>query len=114
MNKTIEKIEAYKAQKIESALDKARTELDDARACYNDTGYDRYYNKMEKLEREIEELEAYRDRDKAVNEALAEKFKMKQELDSIKKDLSNKIFYLLAAIPDCSEAKSLKMFVDRL
>ena len=114
MNKTIEKIESYKTQKLESAIEKAEAELDDAKASYRDTGYDRYFNKMERLEDEIEELKAYRDKDSAISDAVKEKQRVRAELDEIKKDLSNKIFYLLAAIPECSEAKSLKAFVDKL
>lgn len=114
MNKTIEKIEEFKTKKIEAAIEKAREDYAEARANYNDTGHDRYFNKMEKLESEIDELEAYKDRDKAINDALREKEKTRHELDEIKKDLSNKIFYLLAALPECSEAKSLKAFVDSL
>ena len=114
MNKTIEKIEEYKAEKIQIAIDRAGAALEDAKACYRDTGYDRYYNKMQRLEKEIEELEAYRDRDKAIAEAIAEKQKVRRELDEIKKDLGNKLFYLLAAIPECSEAKSIKTYLEKL
>ena len=114
MNKTIEKIENYKADKLAAALEKAEKKLSEAKGSYRDTGYDRYYNKMQKYENEIEELIAYRDRDDAILDAISEKRRTRQELEEIKKDLSNKIFYLLKAIPDCSEARSLQTFVDRL
>ncbi len=32
----------------------------DAEGCYRDTGYDRYYNMMNRCEKELEELEVFR------------------------------------------------------
>lgn len=42
----IEKVEAYKTRTVGNALNKAKEEYQDAKGSYNDTGYDRYYNKM--------------------------------------------------------------------
>ena len=36
------------------------------------------------------------------------------ELEEIKKTLKNKLFYLLAAIPECSEGRSIQAYVEQL
>ena len=114
MNKIIEKCEAYKQKTVSAALEKARTQYEDARGSYNDTGYDKYWNKMSRLEAEIDELEKYLERDGAIQAAIEEKAKVKKEIEEINKTLKNKIFYLLAAIPECSEGQSLRDYVERL
>ena len=48
MNKTIEKIETYKAKEIAKALEKAKQGYEEAKDFYSDTGYDRYFHKMQK------------------------------------------------------------------
>ncbi len=121
MNKAIEKVEAYKAKTIGTALDKAKAEYQDAKDFYNQTGYDRYYNKMNRLEQTIEELEAYIEKDR-VNERVSklkddleyEKASYRKKLQEIKKDLMNRLFYLLKVIPECSEAKSLEAYIKNL
>ena len=114
MNRTIEKVEYYKKTMIEKAIEKAKTEYQEADGSYRDTGYDRYYNKMSKLGAEIEELEAYLRRDDAIIEAIREKQKTAQELQEIKTKLKNKVFYVLAALPECSEARSLQEYIETL
>ncbi|ADL36088.1 hypothetical protein bpr_II150 (plasmid) [Butyrivibrio proteoclasticus B316] len=108
----IEKIENYKKKVIESETKKLKDAYTEAKACYNDTGYDRYYNKMEKIEKELDELEGYASRDQAISDAINEKTKLKAEIDKIKKDLSNKLFYLIADLPDCAEARNLKEYIE--
>ncbi len=117
----IEKVEAYKARTVENALNKAKEEYQDAKGSYNDTGYDRYYNKMNRLEKTIEELEAYIEKDR-VNERLldlkseleCEKALNRKKIQEIKKDLMNKLFYLLKVIPECTEARSLEEYIKNL
>ena len=114
MNKAIEKCEAYKRKTIAAALEKAKAEFTDAERSFNDTGFDRYYNKMTKKGAEIAELEEYMTRDNAISAAIEEKKKVRAELEEIKKNLKNKLFYLLAAIPECSEGRSIQEYVERL
>lgn len=45
--------------KIVQAMEKNRNTYNEAADYYRDTGYDRYYNKMERLDREYEELKAF-------------------------------------------------------
>ena len=62
MNKYIIRAEAYKKKAKQIALDgleKMKAEYDDVKEFYNDTGYDRYFNKMQKLETGIEETKEY-------------------------------------------------------
>lgn len=53
---TIERINRI----LDKALEDARKEYREAEGSYRDTGWDRYYTKMERIEKEIEELEKYR------------------------------------------------------
>lgn len=97
MNKTIEKIETYKTKELEKAILKAKTGYAEAKEFYTDTGYDRYFNKMQKCENELQELEKYLYKDEVVvtdlsTEQYKEYLKMKQDLATIK----NKLFYLVA------------------
>ena len=114
MNKTIERIENYKEKTLNTAIEKLQRDRKEARDNLNATGYDRYYNKMERCEKEIDELMAYRERDSAISAAEREKALAKQELDRIKKDIKNKVFYLLADFPECTEARNLREYVDNL
>ena len=61
----MEKIKAEKTiTRVNSILDKAidslQSEHKEAEGNYRDTGWDRYYTKMERLEKEIDELETFR------------------------------------------------------
>lgn len=46
MNKYIEKVEKYKEKVLLPALEKLKTECEEAEDFFRDTGYDRYFNKM--------------------------------------------------------------------
>ena len=54
--KTIARVNAI----LDKAIDSLRSEYKEAEGNYRDTGWDRYYAKMERIEKEIEELEKYR------------------------------------------------------
>jgi hypothetical protein len=54
--KTIERINRI----LDKALGDIKAEYDEANGNYRDTGWERYYTKMERLEAEIKELEKYR------------------------------------------------------
>ena len=121
MNKAIEKVEAYKARVIGNAMEKAKQEYQEAHDFYNDTGYDRYFNKMNRLENTIDELQAYLDKDtvaeslvEARKELEAEKASCREKIKKIKADLLNKLFYLLKVLPECSEATSLERYIKEL
>lgn len=114
MNKIIERCENYKKKTLESEINKLTQEYVEAGMNFRDTGYDRYYNKMQRLEAELHELQEYSMSSEAIEKAKNEQKKMEAELAKIKKDLKNKVFYLLKAIPDCSEARSIKDYIDKL
>lgn len=114
MNKTIERIEAYKRNTLQHAIDKAKEDYHEAELNYRDTGYDRYWNKMQKLQQDISELEAYQEKDLLSSQGDIENEKMRAAVEELKKELKTKVVYVLAAIPECSEAVSLKMFLDKL
>lgn len=114
MNKTIERIEAYKSTTLQHAIDRAKEEYHEAELNYRDTGYDRYWNKMQKLQQDISELEAYQEKDLLISQSAIENEKLRAEVKELKKELKTKVEYVLAAIPVCAEAVSLKMFLDKL
>lgn len=62
MQKVIEKA----VIKITQEMERNRKAYNEARGSYNDTGYDRYYNKMTKLDAEYEDLKAFYTRKKRV------------------------------------------------
>lgn len=114
MNKTIERIEAYKSTTLQHAIDRAKEEYHEAELNYRDTGYDRYWNKMQKLQQDISELEAYQEKDLLISQSAIENEKLRAKVKELKKELKTKVEYVLAAIPVCAEAVSLKMFLDKL
>ena len=114
MNKTIEKIEYYKRTTLDHRLEVLNKDYAEARASYNDSGYDRYWNKMQRIEEEINELTEYRSRDDAIDASIRAMRATEAELEVIKKTLKNKVFYLKAVVPDCSEIRSVEEYIDKL
>lgn len=97
MNKTISKIEAYKTKEIEKAISKATQQYEEARGSFCDTGYFRYQKKMDKCEKELNELEDYLHQGESTIRELStseykEYLKMKHDLHNLK----SKLFYLIA------------------
>lgn len=97
MSKYIEKVENYKQKILGTAIEKLKAEYDEAKDFYGDTGYDRYFNKMNKCEAELEEIKDYLHKDEVKIKDLStdkykEYLKMKRDLNTIK----NKLFYLKA------------------
>lgn len=81
--KTIERVNSI----LDKAIDSLKAEYREAEGNYRDTGWGRYYTKMERLEKEIEELEKYRQVDTKLR--LAEKALDKQR--TIKKIFFKKL-----------------------
>lgn len=114
MNKIIEKIEQYKEKNLDKALSNAKTNYEEAKASFNDTGHYRYYNKMEKLRKEIEEMEAYSKNE--VPKSLStyeyrEYFQMKQDMKNIK----SKLEYLVKdlGLPITSDLAGIKRILEK-
>lgn len=81
--KVIEKCKELCAKELE----KLNVQYDEALMNYQDTGYDRYYNKMGKVEKEIEELEAFINGD-AIAKGEAARYKR------MYKELTDNLFYV--------------------
>ena len=116
MNKTIEKIEAYKAKEITKAMKKAQQGYEEAKDFFSDTGYDRYFNKMEKCEKEIQELEDYLHKDEVkVNDLSTDQYReyldMKKDIQSI----SSKFFFMFADfnLPETSEVQGIQRILEK-
>ena len=96
MSKTIEKIENYKERELNKALLKAKQGYDEAADFYRDTGYDKYYKKMTKYEKEISELEEYLCKDEVkVKDLSTEQYKEYLQMKRDLKALESKMFYLI-------------------
>lgn len=55
MSKYVEKVDKL----LSAALEKLKNDYHEADYSYRDSGYDRYFNKMEKIQKEIDEIESY-------------------------------------------------------
>ena len=104
MHKEIEKA----VLKINKAINKNRAKYQEADASYRDTGYDRYFNKMKKLDAEYEELTAFLEKDK--EEISVSEIKELRELRYILKNVKSKWEYLRMELP----ASSLTVGIDNL
>lgn len=116
MNKTVEKIEAYKAKEIKKAIEKAKQGYEEAKDFYVDSGYDRYYRKMEKCEKELQELEDYLHKDEVKVSDLStdqyrEYIEMKKDIES----LISKFFFMFADLnlPETSEVLGIQRILEK-
>lgn len=114
MNKTIEKAEAKRREIVEKRLNKLTVEYNEARASFNDFAYNRYQKKMDRCKEEMYELEEYLNKDEYMAQRESELRNRQMELEHMKNNISNKLFYLLKSIPDCSEARGIKEYLDNL
>lgn len=116
MNKTIEKIEAYKAKEIEKAIYKAKQGYEEAKDFHQDSGYERYYKKMVKCEKELHELEDYLRKDETVVKDLStEQYREYNEMKHDMKNLINKFFYMFADfnLPETAEIQGIQRILEK-
>lgn len=102
MNKWIENMKL----KIISKMEVNRKAYEEADEFYKDTGYDRYYKKMVKLDEEYKELEEF------LNNKEADIYKAKYMVENEKllntiKNIKSKVFYLSEELPMCTELLNL-------
>lgn len=103
MNKWLENIKL----KIISKMETNRKQYEEADASYKETGYDRYYNKMVKLDKEYEELKEFLNEDKEDDTFKVKYIRENKELLKVIKDVKSKVFYLSKEFPTCAELISL-------
>ena len=103
MNKWLENIKL----KIISKMETNRKQYEEADASYKETGYDRYYNKMVKLNKEYEELKEFLNEDKEDDIYKAKYIAENKELLNVIKNVKSKVFYLSKELPACAELISL-------
>lgn len=106
MNKYIEKVETYKHKILDKTLENLKAEYKEAEDFYQDTGYDRYFNKMSKCEEQINEIERYLHpitQKDISTEQYREFLDLKRTMQSIKSNL----IYIMAYLPDCTEKTRL-------
>ena len=113
---TIEKIEAYKSKEIEKAMSKLKKEYSDARRSLSDTGYDRYQKKMDKCEKEIQEIETYMHKGEVnakdlTTDQYKEYLSMKEDI----KSLNSKFFFLLSDfnLPETAEIQGMQRILEK-
>ncbi len=116
MSKTIERIEAYKAKEIEKAMSKLKPAYEEAKDFYADTGYDRYYNKMQKCESELQELEEYLHKaESTVKDLTTEQYREYLDMKMDLKNLASKIFYMFADfnLPATAEIQGIQQILGK-
>lgn len=116
MSKTIEKIELYKSKEIEKAMFKLKKDYSDAWGSFSDTGYDRYQKKMDKYEKEIQEIEEYLHKGEAnVKDLTTDQYKEYLSMKEDIRSLSSKFFFLLADfnLPETSEIQGMQRILEK-
>lgn len=109
MNKYIERVEKYKEKVLRPALEKLKEEHKEAEEFYRDTGYDRYYNKMQKCETQINEIEEYMNKGKEEKkEITASEYLELLQLREKMKNVKSKVFYLSKELPMCADLINLQ------
>lgn len=77
-------------------LDKLNNAYDEALMNYQDTGYDRYYNKMGKVEEQIEELTKFIDGD-AIAKSEASRYKR------MYKEIKDNLYFINAMLDNLTD-----------
>lgn len=109
MNKHIEKVENYKEKVLGTALDKLRTEYKDAEDWYNNTGHGRYFNKMQRCEKQIVEIEEYMKKGETETRVVSSsEYRELLELREKMKIIKSKVFYLSKEIHATTELINLQ------
>lgn len=102
MNKYIEKVENYKEKILGPVLEKLKAEYEEAEDFYRDTGYDRYFNKMSKCEKQINEIEEYLN-PVTVKDITTDQYREFLELKNTMQSVKSNLIYIMADLPDCNE-----------
>lgn len=89
--------------RITQAMEKNRKNYNDANASYKDTGYDRYWKKMEKLDAEYEELRSFVHPKEEINISAGTIQKL-DELQRNVKNIRSKWENLRSDLPDSSDS----------
>lgn len=98
--------------RITQAMEKNRKAYVEAVGSYGDTGYDRYWNKMEKLDAEYEELKSFLhpNEDTGVSVSTIQKL---DELQRKVKSIRSKWEYLRYDMPDSADSIGIdELFKD--
>lgn len=108
MNKYIEKVEKYKEKTLVPVLEKMKADYAIAEDFFTDTGYDRYYNKMLRCEKQIDEIEKYLSPAPAVKDITTDQYREFLDLKKTMQSVKSNLFYLMDDLPDCSEKARLR------
>lgn len=95
--------------KITQAMEKNRIAYAEAEEWYRDTGYDRYFKKMNKLDTEYEQYKNFLHIEDEPN--VTQEVRTLKELDELKRVIStvkSKVFYLSQDLPQCAELNTLQ------
>ena len=93
--------------KIVQAMEKNRNAYNEADEWYKDTGYNRYWKKMEKIDAEYEELRDFLHPEEKI-EVQPETILRCYELERMLKNVKSKVFYMEFDFPANSHIIGLK------
>jgi hypothetical protein len=103
VNRLIEKA----TLKIVQRMEQNRKDFVEVEASYRDTGYDKYYNKMNRLDAEYKELKEFIHLEETT-EALPQTVVELDRLREVLKNIKSKVFYMEADFPANSHLIGLK------
>jgi putative IMPACT (imprinted ancient) family translation regulator len=103
VNKLIEKA----TLKIVQRMEQNRKEFVEAEASYRDTGYNKYYNKMNRLDVEYKELKDFMHLGETT-EVLPQTIVELDRLREVVKNIKSKVFFMEADFPVNSHLVGLK------
>ncbi|MFR1844645.1 MAG: hypothetical protein ACLTLQ_19380 [[Clostridium] scindens] len=75
--------------KITQEMERNRKDYNETADCYRDTGYDRYWDKMERLEKEYEELKSFLGLNSSTQNASAESTRLYAENKELKRFIND-------------------------
>lgn len=89
--------------RITQAMEKNRNAYVEAKGSYRDTGYDRYWNKMQKLDKEYEELKLFLNPKEEID-VKPDTIRKLDELQMKVKNIKSKWEYLRVDMPDSADS----------
>ena len=97
-------------------MGKAQQGYEEAKDFYSDTGYDRYIHKMERCEKEIQELEEYlRKEEVKVNDLSTDQYRKYLDMKKDIQSLSSKFFFMFAdfKLPETAEVQGIQRILEK-
>lgn len=100
MNKTIIRLEERKKKVLSREIERLEKDYYITSLDYRDTGRGWYFNKMQRIENDLAELIAYRDREDQIRQEYLDLVNQKRRLNEKLSELKSKVLYLTCDLKD--------------